>query len=586
MNNFIQKGKKIITSPQSSILSAATLIMMTIVASKILGFIRQRVLFSYFAPKQTDLLLAAFDVPDIMFEVLVFGVVSAAFIPIFSGYITKKKEEDGWHMASSSINITLVIYLIFASIAFLFLNPIYTILAGQQVKNMLGISGGYSPEDITLVVNISRVLLFSQIFFVISSFTTGVLESYRRFLMPALAPLVYNISIILGIIFLSGQFGLFGVAIGAVVGALFHFLVQIPVAAHLGFHPKLVWDLQDKGVRKLYKLSLPRVFELSILQVRRFVWLFLGSIVTGGLTYLKSGDLLQTLPISVFGMSLAKAALPTLSLQASDNDMKSFRQTFFTTLNQILFLVVPLSVFMIVLRVPIVRLVFGASQFDWEATLETGKVLSAFSVGMFAYAGSLLITRAFYALQDTKTPVAISVFSMVLNALLAFYLILYCNTGIWGIALSYASAGIFQFCFLILIIVKRIESNIKFFLIPFLKISLASIFSGGAIYALIKVVDRASWVNESSFLGKLDTQGIMIEQIVVDTRYAGNLFFLTAFVSLVGFGIYILLLILFRSQEVWSFFNFARRIMTKNIAPIPSKEREQVTPLPTDSSSN
>ena len=583
MKKFISKGKKLITAPQSSILSAATLIMVMIIVSKILGFIRQRVLFTYFAPQETDLLLAAFDVPDIIFEVLVFGVVSAAFIPVFSGYLAKKNQKAGWHMASSSLNTVLVTYLVLAILAFVFLNPIYALLAGESTKGVLGVSGGYSAEEIGIIVGISRILLFSQIFFVVSSFMTGVLESYRRFLAPAMAPLVYNISVIFGIIFLSSRLGLVGVAIGAVIGAFLHLFVQVPIAAHLGFRPQLVWDLKDKGVRKLFKLSAPRVLELSILQVRRFVWLFLGSIVAGGFTYLKSADLLQTLPIGVFGMSMAKAALPTLSLQASARDMKSFRKTFFATLNQILFLVTPLSVFMVVLRVPIVRLVFGASQFDWEATVRTGQVLSAFAIGMFAYASSLLITRAFYALQDTKTPVVISIGAVTLNAIMAFVLVLGLGAGTWGIALSYAIAGIVQFTFLIAIIVRRIGSKHSRFSVPFSKMVLASIFSGGVMYFLIKILDRSAWVDQLSFLGRIDTQSVPVEQIVVDTRYAGNLLILTMFVSVIGFSVYLFTLILLRSQEVWAFFNFARRILTKNITPIPDEEIEQVAPPPMDS---
>lgn len=585
MNEIMKKGKKLMTSPQSSILSAATLIMVMVIAAKILGFVKQRVLFTYFVPEETDLLLAAFDVPDILFEVLVFGIVSAAFIPVFSSYITQKKETEGWHMASSSLNIVLITYLLLALIAFIFLNPIYTLLVGESTKIFLGVEGGFSQEKIDQIVSISRILLLSQVFFVISAFMTGVLESYKRFLIPAIAPLFYNLSIILGIVFLASSYGLMAAAIGAVFGAFLHLMIQVPIAGHLGFRPKLVLDLRDEGVRKLFKLSAPRVLELSVYQVKRFVWLFLGTVVAGGVTYLKSADLLQTLPVGVFGMSMAKAALPTLSYQASKKDYKSFKKTFFTTLNQILFLVIPLSVFMVILRVPMVRLVFGASQFNWEATITTGRVLSAFAVGMFAYSSSMLITRAFYALEDTKTPVTISIMTVVVNVITSFVFVLSFGMGVIGIALSYALAGLLQFTLLILIIVRRMNSQYRIFLLPFGKMVVASLISGGIIYLLIKLLDRSFWINGNEILGTINKTGIIAEY-VVDTRYAGNLFLLTAFVSMVGFAVYLIVLIILRSQEVWEFIGYAKRLLVKRkISPIPNTEEEQIAPSPTDTTS-
>jgi len=410
VKGILSRGKNLITNPSSSIFSAAGVIMLMIVLSKVLGFVRQRTLFTFFAPEQTDLFLAAFELPDLIFEVFVFGILSASFIPVLSGYFSKGQSKTAWHVVATSLNAMLLLFTALSFVLFIFAKPLYSLLAGDLTKGIIGVGGGFSASQIETVSTMARILLVAQIFFVISSFMTGILETKKHFLIPAVAPVFYNLGIILTTIFFSSSLGLYAPTIGAVVGAFAHFAVQVPFAFRLGFRPKFVLDLAHPGVRKLAKLASPRIIELGFLQIRRFVWLFLASVTTGGFTFLRSADLLQTLPVGIFGMSIAKATLPTLSEQSSKGDIKNFRNTFVTTINQIMFLVIPFSVFLAVLRVPVVRLVFGAERFDWAATVNTGQVLSAFVIGTFAYAGNLIVTRSFYALQDTKTPVFFSIF--------------------------------------------------------------------------------------------------------------------------------------------------------------------------------
>jgi putative peptidoglycan lipid II flippase len=584
VKKFLLKGKKILTAPQSSIFSAASIIMVMIAASKVLGFIRQRTLFAFFAPQETDLFLAAFELPDLIFQVFVYGVLSAAFIPVFTSFLSRKKEKDAWYITASSLNILLTLFLALGLFIFIFAAPIYTVVAGSSVKTFFGVDGGYSADQIAQVVKLARILLFAQLFFVVSSFMTGILESYKRFLIPAIAPLFYNLGIILGTILLSPKMGLIGPTVGAVFGAGAHFLVQAPFAYKLGFRPKFVWDLKHKGVKKLLQLAFPRVIELSFFQARRLVWLFLASLIPGGFTYLKSGDLLQALPIGVFGLSLAKAALPTLSQNATKRDYKSFRRSFFATLNQILFLVVPSSVFLAVLRIPIVRLVFGAQRFDWPATVQTGYVLSSFAIGIFAYAGILLVSRGYYALHDTKTPVVISLIAVVLNAVLGFIFVLGLGFDTWGIALSYSFAGIFQFVLLIYFLLPKVGARAETVLIPLTKTAIASVVSGGLVFFLLKIFDRSVWVKRLSFLGAIEsTKVIPFESFVVDTRYTGNLLMLTMVVLTIGVFVFLGSSIILRNAEAWTFFNYAKRIITKRkSAQISKEEQEPVAPTPTD----
>ncbi|MFC1649410.1 murein biosynthesis integral membrane protein MurJ [Patescibacteria group bacterium] len=582
--SVIKKGKQAILAPQNSILSAATLIMVMIIAAKALGFVRQRVLFSYFDPTETDLFLAAFEMPDLFFEVFIFSVISAAFIPVFSNYLSKGKEKTAWRVARNEITILFTVFTLISIFIFVFARPLYEVIAGDSFKSSLGIDGGFSGYQIDTIVTLSRIILLAQLFFVFSSFMTGISESYKRFLGPSIAPLMYNLGIILGIVLFAEKYGLVAPAVGAVVGAFMHLAVQIPAVTHTGFRYRFVWDTKHPGVRKFFQLAFPRMIELGFMQLRRFSWLFLGSVFAGGFTYLKSADLLQALPVGVFGVSLSKAALPTLSRFSGKADLPKFRNTLVTTLNQIFFLVVPVSVFMIVLRVPLVRLVFGAAQFDWPSTLETGYALTAFSIGIFAYSANLLITRAFYALQNTKTPVIISIVFMILNTIVAFTLVLGLGWGIWSVALSYALAGIVQMLVLLRLILKRTKTAHSKVIVPFSKIAISSLASGFVMFTLIKIFDKSVWVKRLSFLGRIEqTKSFPFEVFVIDTRYTLNLFALTIFVGIVGVILYIILMILMRSEELWSFVGYAKRIAAKRkFEPIPTEKPEQMTPPPVD----
>lgn len=581
-SRFFKRGKEAIFAPQNSILSAATLIMVMIIAAKVLGFVRQRVLFSYFDPTETDLFLAAFEMPDLFFEVFIFSVISAAFIPVFTSYLSKGEEKTAWHIARSETTIVFVMFVVVSVFIFIFAKPVYQIIAGDVFKSSLGIEGGYSEYQIDTIVTLARIILVAQLFFVFSSFITGISESYKRFLGPAVAPLLYNIGIIVSIILLADKYGLVAPAIGAVVGAVLHLLVQIPAVSNTGYRYRVTWDTNHPGVRKFFKLSIPRMIELGFLQLRRFSWLFLGSVFAGGFTYLKSADLLQALPVGVFGMSLSKAALPTLAQYSGVLDIPKFRKVFLTTLNQIFFLVIPISVFMIVLRVPVVRLVFGATQFDWDSTIQTGYALTAFAVGIFAYSSNLLVTRAFYALQNTKSPVLVSISFIIINTILAFIFVLVFGWGVWSIGLSYAITGIMQAIILLTMILRRTKTRYSKILKPVSKIVTASMISGFVMFMMIKIFDKSVWVKRLSFLGRIEqTQNLQFEKFVVDTRYTHNLFALTLFVSVVGATLYIILMAIFRSEELWAFMGYAKRLSSrKKLETDNLDKQEQITPGP------
>jgi len=582
---ILEKSKKVFGSAQVSIFSAASIIMVMVLASKALGFIRQRILFEFFTPAETDLFFAAFEMPDLIFEVFVYGVLSAAFIPVFSRYWDKSTKE-AWKMAGISLNLVLLVFTVFAFLLFVFAKPFYSFLIGGAGKDLLELGGGFSTEQIHSVVLLSRILLFAQFFFVLGSFFTGVLESFRRFLITGVAPLFYNIGIIMGTYFLSDTFGLLGPVLGAVIGAFGHFAIQLPFTYSLGFRFTSSLNFKHPGVKQLARLSAPRVLELSLFQLRRLSWLYLSSLIVGGITFLKSADLLQTLPVGIFGLALAKAAFPNLAHESGTN-MGKFNNTYVTTLNQIIFFVVPSSIFLIVLRVPIVRLVFGSSQFDWNATLQTGYVLTAFGLGIFAYACSLLSSRAYYALHDTKTPLYMSAISVFVNVVLGFWFVAGLQFGIWGIALAYSIAAIVQFLLMNIILVRKIHFDYNRVLVSFSKILLSGALASFVMFFILRIFDQSVWVKRLSFIGYYESlHSLPFQRFVLDTRYTSNLLILTILVSAVGLIVFIMSSHALHTDELYKTVSFIKKhLLSRRTKALPEDETEYVSPQPTDGSS-
>ena len=572
VNKIISKGKKIFSEPQSSVLSAATIIMFMVVASRILGLVRQRILANYFNPSDLSLFFAAFRLPDVIFEVLVFGTFSSAFIPVFTKAL-KAGNNHAWQIAGRVVNIGLLLFGVFAFVFGFFAEKIYSVVAP-----------GFNPDQIREIASIARILFAAQGFFVLSYVLTGVLESLRRFLVPALAPVFYNLGIILGTIFLTPRFGLVAPAIGVVIGALSHLLIQLPLAYKLGF--RLVGSIKpNEGVKKIGQLAAPRIIDMSFDQIGKTVELSLASIIsTASYTYFTFANSLQLLPVGLFGTSLAKAALPTLSRQVED--IGKFRKTLMTTIFQAIFLTAPIAVILIVLRIPIVRLVYGTDIFDWQATVQTGKVLSVFALGIIFQTLVAILGRAFFAFHDTKTPVYVSIIGLTLLVLGDFILVLGFNLPVWALAASFSFGYLFETVTLFILMHKKIgEVLTPTTFKRIFKIFLSTVTSASIMYILLKFFDRSVWVKQLSFLGKLDaTRNLPFEKFVLDTRYTINLLILTVMVSGIGISIYLLLTTLLKSEEVGVFFNLIKRTFIKHkITPIPEKEPEQVTPTPTDS---
>lgn len=566
MEKLFSRSKKLLFSAQSSVLSAATIIMLMVVASRILGLLRQRTLAHYFAPDDLSLFFAAFRLPDLVFEVLVFGAFSSAFIPVFTKTLSKGRKE-AWEVASTITNLGLTAFLFLAAFVIAGSPFLYGILAP-----------GFKPSEQETIIVLTRILFAAQGFFVISYVLTSVLESSRRFLIPAVAPLFYNLGIIVATWLLAPQLGLLAPTLGVVIGAFMHFAVQLPLAWKLGFRFSFKINI-NRAVKQIGKLALPRVIEVSFIQIAKTFELFLASLIsTASYTYFTLGNTIQLLPVGLFGTSIAKAALPALSRLADKEE--DFKKTLYSTLYQASFLVLPTATALIVLRIPIVRLVFGTDIFTWEATVQTGKVVSAFALSIVFQTLSAILARAFYALRDTKTPVIVSIVSIILNIVAAFFFVRVIGLPSWGLAAAFSLGAFVQAVGLYLLIVPKLKDDYSIErVLPFLKSVVSSFGAGFAMYFLLKIFDRSAWIKKLSFLGKIDPGSLPLDKFVLDTRYTINLLILTVFVILAGSFVYLFLSFLLKSKEMWYFFNTVRRLLvSKKVEQIPAREEETVSP--------
>lgn len=560
-NKFYSRGKNFVATPQTTVLSAAVVIMTMVMFSTILGLVRQRLFLHFFKPEELSLFLAAFRLPDLVFQVLAYGMFSSAFIPVFTKTY-KKDPKLAFETSSKVLSISLVLFLLFAALFMVFADYIYGVFAP-----------GYSPAEIKKIVELARILIVAQSFFVASYVMTGVLESTRRFLVPALAPIFYNLGIILTTILLTQDFHLMAPAIGAVIGSFLHLAIQLPTARSVGFRFRL--DIfPNAQVKKVGKLALPRVVELLFLEASKISELFLTSIIaSAALTYYSLADSLRTLPVTLFGVSLAKAALPTLASQ--EDDPVKFKKTFLSTLYQIEFLVIPVAALLIVLRIPVVRILFGTDIFNWEATVQTGMVLSAFALSIPFQSASTLLSRAFYATHDTKTPVKLSIAGVAISLIIGVYLVFLKGYPTWALAFAYSVGMMIQSTSLYVILSRRLNGGTIFAVGPIIKSTTASVLSGLTMFFIIKFFDRSVWVKRLSFLGNIKSvESLNFESFVVDTRYTGNLIALTAATALIGMFVYVLVSYLFRSKELFALF---RLVSKRSLAGPGPKEAEYLT---------
>ena len=461
--------------PTETVAGAALIVSVAGVLSRLLGLFRDRILASQFGAGDTlDIYYAAFRAPDLIYNLLIVGALSAAFIPVFTGLVSKDKKKKAWKLASNLLTIQVLGVIIISIIMIIF---------APQIMKL--VTPGFPEAKMKSAVILTRIMFLSPLFLGISAVFGGILISFKRFLIYALAPIMYNIGIIFGAVFLVKLFGASGLAWGVVLGAGMHMILQYLAAKTVGFsyQPKNIMDIfKDKDIRKIIKLMIPRSLAMGVTQINLLViTIFASTLASGSLAVFNFANNLQSVPLGIFGISFALAAFPKLSSLASKNNLDKFQYVFFRTFKRILFFVIPVSAIIFSLRAEIVRAVLGTGKFDWKDTIATLWVLGFLSLSLFAQSTIPLLSRAFYALENTKTPFYISVFSEAVNILTVVLLI--DRFKILGLAIAFSLAAVVNMSLLFWYLNKEFGESVKIKVgKPIFKIVIATVFSIISIY--------------------------------------------------------------------------------------------------------
>jgi len=462
-----------------SIARASAIMIVTLVASRVLGWLRLSVIGAHFGETpELDAFWAAFKIPDAIFGLVVAGALASAFIPVFTSYLAREREDEAWHVASSVMNAVLLLLVGFSIVMW--------IAAPYVVPTF--VAPFHDPKQIALTVDLTRLMLLSPIFMGLSSLTTGILNSYRQFLSSATAPLVYNLVIILFTQFGYPFLGIHAVAIGVVVGALVMWLVQLPELTFRRTRYSFALDLSHSGVRDVLRLAGPRTLALGAVQIVFFVDTYLAvGMPEGSLTALVYANQLLLLPLGVFSIAISAAVFPTLSHYASLGQVGRMRDTVQQAIRWILFLTLPTAIVMIVLRRPIVNLLFQYGSFGPEARELTQAAFLFYSLGLAGHALVQILARVYFASRDTTTPLALTLISIGSNVVLSVTLAPV--LGINGLALANSIATLLEAALLFILLASRARLRLVGLGVSTLKQLSASLLMGVAMFGFIRVTN-------------------------------------------------------------------------------------------------
>ncbi|MDI6869932.1 MAG: murein biosynthesis integral membrane protein MurJ [Bacillota bacterium] len=471
---------------------SATLVMAGILVSRILGFVRERAVADLFGrTPATDAYWAAFAIPDLMYYLLIGGALGSAFIPVFTEYLAKEKEQEAWYVASSFINGVVVIMLGFVALGMVFA-PLLAPLVAYEFKG----------EQFRLLVFLMRMMFPAVFFTALSGVGAAILNSYRRFGIPAFGPIAYNLCIIAAAYLLGPKYDIPGMAVGVVIGALVNFSLEAWFAGRHNAGYRLVIDLHHPGPRKMLRLFLPTLLGLSIAQINLLVNQNLASGLSGGITALRLANRLMQLPLGLFATAISTVIFPTMTRQAALNQMDDFRRSVATGLQVIYFITVPASVGLIVLAEPIVRLLYQTGRFTAADTAATAIALVYYSLGLFTQSAVQHLTRVYYSLQDTTTPVRVGLLTVAANIAMSAWFVKVARLGHGGVALAFALTSLLDMVFLLWLLRSKLHHlHGRAVLTSFLKSAVASLIMGAVVWEAVRLVDGR--VNLATNLGRL-----------------------------------------------------------------------------------
>ena len=485
---------------RSGVIGAVLLIGISFLGSRLLGVARTSVIAEQFGTSvELDAFWVAMRLPDLVFQLLAGATLASAFIPVYARVLQHRGERSAWRLASIVLNWVLLGTIALAVAVFFAAEWIVPALAPG-----LGEDSMRQDEILNDAVFLTRVLLLSPILFAVSGMLTGILHARRHFLLPAISPMLYNLAIILGALLLPDQMGVEALVIGVVAGSGLHLMIQLPAVSTalvrsgggLGLH----LNLADLEAREVLRLMAPRTLGLAAAQINLIVLTFFGSLVgDSSISALNFAWLLLMFPVGLFGMSLATAVFPSLAERAALAGPTAVNNMVSQTLRFTLFLAVPASVGMLLLRDSIVSTLLEHGAFDAVASQLVADALLFYSIGVFAHAAIEIVSRGFYVLGDTRTPVALAIASMLLNIILCAVLV--GPMELKGLALALSISAIAEFILITLLLNARLNRQLltRDLWWSILKTLVATAIMGQLVWLLIEVlfgldIARDSWI--------------------------------------------------------------------------------------------
>lgn len=507
---MVKRVFKIFNKEIKGLHEAAYLLAFFATLSQLIALIRDRLLaYSFGAGEVLDLYYAAFRLPDFIFVTAASTVSISVLVPFLIEKLESSKD-DGKKFIDNIFSFFFILIFGISLIAY-FLTP-YLVTT---------IFPGLTGEDATTeLIAMTRILLLSPILLGLSNFLASITQVYRRFLIYALSPVLYNVGIIIGIVFFYPFFGLQGLVYGVILGAIFHLLIQIPFVLKQGLIPKFSFLIDFENIRKVVFLSIPRALTLGIGQIAIiFLVSFASRMSEGSISVFNFSMNLQSVPLSVIGVSYSIAAFPTLSRLFSSGQRDKFLEQIIASSRHIIFWSIPISALFIVLRAQIVRTILGAGKFSWEDTRLTAASLALFTVSIIAQSMALLFIRGYYAMGNTKKPLFAGLFSGLMIIFFSYFFIKMFNifpifqyfiesllrvdnisgTVVLMLPLGYSLALLVNCVILGINLHKDFPDYIKAITTTLFQVFCASIIMGFVSYVFLNILDN--FLNINKFFG-------------------------------------------------------------------------------------
>ncbi len=462
---------KILDSKTKTITSAAILLFFSGFFSRLLGLLRDNLLANRFPKETTDIYFAAFQIPDLIYGILISAGIVVTFLPILT-----EKFKENHNEAKDLINNVFTFFLF----GLIFISLILSFFSLELVKI---IAPGFSLSKQILTAELTRIMFLSPILLGVSAIFAAVLQYFNLFFAIALAPILYNLGIIFGILFLVSFLGLPGLAWGVILGALLHLLIQIVPLSRIGFLPRFSFNFKNPSLKKILILTIPRTMGTTAYHLNLIIITAIASLLSSGaVSIFNFSNNLRYLPIGLIGLSFATASFPLFSKIFVEKNKEKFSEKFTSLFSRILFLIIPLSCLIVLFRTQLTQLILGTSvlgqgYFGWEQIKLTAASLGLFGLFLFASCLVPFLLRIFYAVQNTKTPMKIAFVTVVFNLIFCWvfvWLLGFSNffqkifisvfqledlasISVIGLALAFSLSGLFQFFLLMLALKKELK---------------------------------------------------------------------------------------------------------------------------------